>query len=649
MYVSFLLPSMSQAIPPTATATEHTTEATTERIPIREGILLSNTPLPRAVRSVYEHSATYPHEDYSSEKRPVSFPCVHGTETLLNSTDPIPYNALTPLAPLDYPPKQWTSTSVHTPPEPLITTSHYSVQEELPLPVEATDPSSGLPKGWEYAYDEQGTIYYFNEATGESSWERPVLSTVSGQKEEEKEESISARLESVILSPNHVTATTTTTTTTTAIVDELNLSQQLHTLKPSELKQLELNQLHPEWIRYKGYVQMKMRAEKEDGGKLSSWKMYYAVLSNGFLLLYKEAYSKNKKPAKPLVPMGGFDLDSCSIDPTSKHETRRKHVFTITTQKKVKIYIQTSQEKEFSTWLDAIMRELIARKEGQNEESDIIRLLRLLTSDATQLKVNRKMDTEEKERKYRLRYDIEDYKSRPKMLGHWFSKSGRDGDKLDVQSADGVVSPASNDTFGGFLHLEEGGHVPVILRQCVQQVESRGLESVGIYRLSGPASAIQKYRVQFNQNEDVILADEQDINVVTGLLKLYFRELRNPLLTYEYYDWFIDAARISDYDERMFRIKSIIHVLPPSNYVVLEFLMRHLNRVALHSDINKMETSNLALIFSVGLLRTAAEDLSSIMQTDLQSKIIEAVIQQVDWFFDADLPSEDQDCLVNVT
>lgn len=83
----------------------------------------------------------------------------------------------------------------------------------------------------------------------------------------------------------------------------------------------------------------------------------------------------------------------------------------------------------------------------------------------------------------------------------------------------------------------------------------------------------------------------------------------------------------------MYQIKSVIHSLPKPNYIVLEYLMRHLNLVASYSEINKMETSNLALIFSVGLLRSAQEDLSSIMMSDLHSKIIEAVIQQVEWFF----------------
>lgn len=65
-------------------------------------------------------------------------------------------------------------------------------------------------------------------------------------------------------------------------------------LQPEELKKLEFDQLKPDWIRHKGYIQMKMISEKEDGGgKLSSWKVYYAVLSNGFLLLYKEGHVKS--------------------------------------------------------------------------------------------------------------------------------------------------------------------------------------------------------------------------------------------------------------------------------------------------------------------------------------------------------------------
>lgn len=73
-------------------------------------------------------------------------------------------------------------------------------------------------------------------------------------------------------------------------------------LQPEELKKLEFDQLKPDWIRHKGYIQMKMISEKEDGGgKLSSWKVYYAVLSNGFLLLYKEGHVKSSNSSSSKV------------------------------------------------------------------------------------------------------------------------------------------------------------------------------------------------------------------------------------------------------------------------------------------------------------------------------------------------------------
>lgn len=138
-------------------------------------------------------------------------------------------------------------------------------------------------------------------------------------------------------------------------------------------------------------------------------------------------------------------------------------------------------------------------------------------------------------------------------------------------------------------------------------------------------------------DQAIHLDQEHDINVITGLLKLYFRELKNPLLTFEYYDRFIEAARLQDYDERMFRLKSIIQVLPVVNYKVLYHVARHLERVKDHSHINKMEASNLALIFSMGLLRPKHDDVSaSIMHNDLSSTIVETIITHVDWFFDTD-------------
>lgn len=88
---------------------------------------------------------------------------------------------------------------------------------------------------------------------------------------------------------------------------------------------------------------------------------------------------------------------------------------------------------------------------------------------------------------------------------------------------------------------------------------------MGIYRLSGTTSRVQALKAAFNKGKrecdtigrcsstdflaDVnsvdVLSDEwsADINVVSGCLKLWFRELPEPLLTYGLYHQFIDAAR----------------------------------------------------------------------------------------------------------
>lgn len=57
-----------------------------------------------------------------------------------------------------------------------------------------------------------------------------------------------------------------------------------------------------------------------------------------------------------------------------------------------------------------------------------------------------------------------------------------------------------NSVFGGYLRMEENGDVPYIVSTCIKEVEARGLQSVGIYRLSGPASSIQKYKAAFNDS-----------------------------------------------------------------------------------------------------------------------------------------------------
>uniref|UniRef100_A0A8C2TF36 BCR activator of RhoGEF and GTPase n=1 Tax=Coturnix japonica TaxID=93934 RepID=A0A8C2TF36_COTJA len=89
----------------------------------------------------------------------------------------------------------------------------------------------------------------------------------------------------------------------------------------------------------------------------------------------------------------------------------------------------------------------------------------------------------------------------------------------------------------------ERSKVPYIVRQCVEEIERRGMEEVGIYRVSGVATDIQALKAAFDvNNKDVsVMMSEMDVNAIAGTLKLYFRELPEPLFTDELYPNFAEG------------------------------------------------------------------------------------------------------------
>lgn len=86
--------------------------------------------------------------------------------------------------------------------------------------------------------------------------------------------------------------------------------------------------------------------------------------------------------------------------------------------------------------------------------------------------------------------------------------------------------------------------VPDILKRCATVVEQYALSSVGIYRISGTSSRIQKIKFKFESGDPNPISEEDlsDINNVTGVLKLWFRELPDPLFPSASYHQFLDAA-----------------------------------------------------------------------------------------------------------
>uniref|UniRef100_A0A8C5CF44 Uncharacterized protein n=1 Tax=Gadus morhua TaxID=8049 RepID=A0A8C5CF44_GADMO len=156
----------------------------------------------------------------------------------------------------------------------------------------------------------------------------------------------------------------------------------------------------------------------------------------------------------------------------------------------------------------------------------------------------------------------------------------------------------------------ERSKVPLIVRQCVEEIEMRGMEEVGIYRVSGVATDIQGLKAAFDSNnKDVsVVMREMDVNAIAGTLKLYFRELPEPLFTDDLYPSFSGGLALSDSVAKESCMLHLLLSLPEANLVTFLFLLDHLKRVAENEGVNKMSSYNLATVFGPTLLRPSEKD-----------------------------------------
>ncbi|XP_030632668.1 rho GTPase-activating protein 32 [Chanos chanos] len=189
--------------------------------------------------------------------------------------------------------------------------------------------------------------------------------------------------------------------------------------------------------------------------------------------------------------------------------------------------------------------------------------------------------------------------------------------------------------------LNSGRDVPQVIKSCTEFIEKHGVVD-GIYRLSGISSNIQKLRHEFDSEQIPDLTKDtylQDIHSVGSLCKLYFRELPNPLLTYQLYEKFSEAVSAATDEERLVKIHDVIQQLPPPHYRTLEFLMRHLSRLAAFSYVTNMHCKNLAIVWAPNLLRSKQIEsacfsgTSAFMEVRIQSVVVEFILNHVDVLF----------------
>ncbi|XP_016307925.1 rho GTPase-activating protein 27-like [Sinocyclocheilus anshuiensis] len=180
----------------------------------------------------------------------------------------------------------------------------------------------------------------------------------------------------------------------------------------------------------------------------------------------------------------------------------------------------------------------------------------------------------------------------------------------------------------------ENTTVPKFMEKCIRSVEKRGLKIDGLYRVSGNLAVIQKLRYKADHEEDLDLEDGQweEIHVITGALKLFLRELPEPLFPFSFFDRFIAAIQMSDYSQKVSYIRDLVRNLPLPNHDTMDVLFRHLRKVIEHGELNRMSVQSMAIVFGPTLLRPQEES-NITMHMVFQNQIVELILNEFNELF----------------
>ncbi|OWK13898.1 ARHGAP27, partial [Cervus elaphus hippelaphus] len=361
------------------------------------------------------------------------------------------------------------------------------------------------------------------------------------------------------------------------------------------------------------------------------WSASWTVLEGGVLTFFKD--SKNsaagglRQPSKFSTPEFTVDLKGASLAWAPKDKSSKKNVLELRTRDGSEYLIQHDSEAIISTWHSAITQGIQERSADLSPEEE---------SESSGV----------------------DFGS-SERLGSWREDEPRPGAAPPTPGPGGLESDISKvrQKLRKFLlrrptlqSLREKGYirdqvfgcplaelcerekslVPRFVQQSIRAVEARGLDIDGLYRISGNLATIQKLRYKVDHDERLDLEDGrwEDVHVITGALKLFFRELPEPLFPFSHFRQFLAAIKLQDPAKRFRCVRDLVRSLPAPNHDTLRALFQHLCRVIEHGERNRMSVQNVAIVFGPTLLRPETEEASMPMTMVFQNQVVELILQQ---------------------
>uniref|UniRef100_A0A665XE81 Rho GTPase-activating protein 12-like n=1 Tax=Echeneis naucrates TaxID=173247 RepID=A0A665XE81_ECHNA len=462
--------------------------------------------------------------------------------------------------------------------------------------------STGESSEWLKHVDDQGRPYYYSADGSRSEWELPKYKLSPPQLSGDAPKSRS-------LDRKHMEPIVLTKWRHSAYVQEPND-------KPSE-KCGVLN----------------VTKITENGKKVrKNWTSSWTVLQGSTLLFAKgQGGGTSWFGGSQSKPEFTVDLRGGSVEWASKDKSSKKNVIELKTRQGTELLIQSENDGVINEWYRAV-QETISTHAWESDEA--------IEEDMPESPGFEKNDKEKEHRdskkaraamKTSTSMDASDNKKTRHKLKKFLTRRPT----LQAVRDKGYIK---DQVFGCSLSSlchRENSTVPSFVRMCIDHVENTSLCVDGLYRVSGNLAVIQKLRFAVNHDEKVNLAEGkwEDIHVTTGALKMYFRELPEPLFTYALFNDFVSAIKIPDFKQRVHSIKDLVRQLPKPNHDTMQVLFKHLRKVIDHGEENRMTTQSVAIVFGPTLLRPETETWNMAVHMVYQNQIVELILLEYENIF----------------
>uniref|UniRef100_A0A452I7I1 Rho GTPase-activating protein 12 n=1 Tax=Gopherus agassizii TaxID=38772 RepID=A0A452I7I1_9SAUR len=424
---------------------------------------------------------------------------------------------------------------------------------------------------WIKHVDEQGRPYYYSADGSRSEWELPKCNASPQQQREIiKSRSLDRRLqEPIVLTKwRHSTIVLDTNDKEFPAASKPNCSE--NESSPSSPK----HQITVSMQGQEKYGLLNVTKITENGKKVrKNWMSSWAVLQGSSLLFTKtQGTGTSWFGVNQSKPEFTVDLRGSVIDWASKDKSSKKNVIELKTRQGTELLIQSDNDVFINEWFKVLSYTI----SNQVLESDEAFEDDVPDSPGVE-KQDKEKDHKDSKKLRSMKISSSMDSSEQKKTKTKLKKFLTRRPTLQAVREKGYIK---DQVFGSNLTSlcqRENSSVPKFVKLCIEHVEEHGLDVDGLYRVSGNLAVIQKLRFAVNHDEKLDLNDSkwEDIHVITGALKMFFRELPEPLFTYNHFNDFVNAIK-QEPRQRVHALKDLIKQLPKPNQDTMQILFRHL-------------------------------------------------------------------------